>query len=365
MKLLALKLPTVPFTLSPRVRRILTLSGYPAFYLFCLFLFAYFTFPYERLKDRLLVELDAQRSSNPTAQHVEIDSLGPYWLSGVSVKGLRLISPRPAGPDGDRPPSKLTIDKAHVRVSILPLLIGRMTISFGASAFGGSIDGWTRVNSEGRRIEASLDDIDVGQIEMLGDLVGGLPLAGKMEGTVEWTLPEQKLAKATGALSLTIADLTAGDGKTKIAGKLALPKLNVGAFELAADAKDGVLKISKLGAKGQDLDLDGEGKISMRDPFLDSIADLYLKFRFADGYKSKNEMTKSLFGAPGSTMPALFELADPRIKTSKRSDGFYGWHMGGLLKDPRFDPSPTGAGGSSAGTAPTGGRAGMMRPSAN
>jgi len=173
VKLLALRLPEVPFTISPRVRRILTLSGYPAFYLFCLLLFAYFTFPYERLKDRLLVELDAQRSSNPSAQHIEIDSLGPYWLSGVSVKGLRLISPRAPGPDGDRPPSKLSIDNAHVRVSILPLLIGRVTVSFGASAFGGSIDGWTRVNSEGRRIEASLDDIDVGQIEMLGDLVGG------------------------------------------------------------------------------------------------------------------------------------------------------------------------------------------------
>jgi type II secretion system protein N len=364
VKLLALKLPTIPFTISPRVRRILTLSGYPAFYLFCLFLFAYFTFPYERLKDRLLVELDAQRTSNPTAQHIEIDSLGPYWLSGVSVKGMRLISPRAPGPDGDRPPSKLTVDKAHVRVSILPLLIGRVTVNFGASAFGGSIDGWTRVNSEGRRIEASLDDIDVGQIEMLGDLAGGLPLSGKMNGTVEWALPEQKLSKATGTLSFTITDLTAGDGKTKVAGKLALPKLNVGAFELAADAKDGVLKIAKLGAKGQDLDLEGEGKISMRDPFLDGIADLYLKFRFSDGYKSKNEMTKSLFGAPGSTMPALFELADPRIKNSKRSDGFYGWHMGGLLKDPRFDPSPTG-GGSSSAASPTAGRPGMLRPSGN
>jgi hypothetical protein len=64
-------------------------------------------------------------------------------------------------------------------------------------------------------------------------------------------------------------------------------------------------------------------------------------------------MTKSLFGAPGSSMPALFELADPRIKMSKRADGFYGWHMSGLLKDPRFDPAPAG-GGSGAGAAGAG-----------
>jgi type II secretion system protein N len=342
VKLPALPLSKLNITLSPRARRILVFSGYPAFYLFCLFLFAYWTFPYERLKDRLLVELDAQRANNPTAQHIEIDSLGPYWFSGVSVKGLRLISPPTPGQDSDKPPGKLAFDQAHVRVSILPLLIGRVTVSFGAAAFGGNVDGWTRANSEGRRIEASLDDLDVSQMGMLGDLLGGLPMAGKMNGELELTLPEQKLAKATGTLSLTIADLTAGDGKTKLAGKLALPKLTVGAFELTAESKDGILKVGKLGAQGQDLDLVGEGKISLRDPFSDSIADLYLRFRFSDGYKSKNDMTKSLFGTPGSTMPALFELADPRIKTSKRPDGFYGWHMAGLVKDPRFEPMPSG-----------------------
>jgi len=84
----------------------------------------------------------------------------------------------------------------------------------------------------------------------------------------------------------------------------------------------------------------------LRDPFAYSTADLNVRFRFADGYKTKNEMTKSLFGAPGSNMPALFELADPRIRTSKRPDGFYGWHMVGQVSNPRFEPS---AGGGSAG----------------
>src|SRR5262245_8402136 len=105
-------------------------------------MFAYFTFPYERLRERLLVELEAQRQGNPNSQRIEIDSLGPYWFSGVSLKGLSLVSPRPAGAEPSGPPSKLTFDKAHVRVSLLPLLIGRVTVNFGAKAFGGSIDGW-------------------------------------------------------------------------------------------------------------------------------------------------------------------------------------------------------------------------------
>jgi len=348
-----MKLPRIAalegITIPPRVLRVLKLSGYPLFYLACLFLFAYWTFPYERLRERILVELEAQRGTNPTSQRVEIDTLGPYWLSGLMLKGVRLITPRATGSEGERPASTLTIDAAHVRVALLPLLIGRVTLAFGAKAFGGEVDGWTRVGSEGRVLEANLDGVDVGQIETLGDAVGGLPLSGSMSGKLEFTLPEQKLAKANGTVSLTIAELTAGDGKTKIAGKLALPKLNVGAFDLDAEAKDGILRIGKLGAQGQDLDIAGEGKLSLRESFGDSVSDLYLRFRFADGYKSKNELTKSLFGSPGSSMPALFELADPRIKTSKRPDGYYSWHMLGPVKDPRFEAAPTGgSSGSSA-----------------
>jgi type II secretion system protein N len=343
---------------SPRVRRILALSGYPLFYLFCLFMFAYFTFPYERLRERLLVELDAQRQGNPNAQRIEIQSLGPYWFSGISLKGLSVVTPR-TGADAASPPSKMTFDKAHVRVSLLPLLIGRVTINFGAKAFDGSIDGWTRANSSERRLEATLDDLDVSKMTMLGDMIGGLPMSGTLNGKMEFTLPEQKLQKASGTVSLAIDGFAAGDGKTKIAGKLALPQLTVGAFELAGEAKDGVLKISKLGAQGKDLDLAGEGRLSMRDPIGDSIADLNLRFRFSDGYKTKNEMTKSLFGAPGSSMPALFELADPRIKSAKRADGFYGWHMTGQLKDARFEPAPAGG---APGAAPAGHRSMQALP---
>jgi type II secretion system protein N len=328
--------------LPPRVKRILVASSYPAFYLFCLFIFAYLTFPYDRLKERILVEFDAPKAGKTSTQHLEIDSLGPYWLSGLSAKGVRMISPRTPGPEGELPPSKLSIDEMHVRVSLFQLLIGRITVWFGGKAYGGTIDGWTRTNSDGRVLELAVENVDIGQIDAISDVVSGLPLTGTLKGKLAWALPEEKLAKATGTVALSIADLTAGDGKTKIAGKLALPKLNVGAFELEAEAKEGTMKIDKLGAQGQDLDLAGEGKIALRDPFSDSIADLYLRFRFADGYKGKNEMTKSLFGAPGSSAPALFELADPRIRTSKRPDGFYGWHMTGFMKDPRFEPSPTG-----------------------
>jgi type II secretion system protein N len=336
-----LNLPAVARKVPLPVRRALAWSGYPVFYLACLGLFAYLTFPYDRVKERVIAELESQ-SSGPSAQRVEVDSLGPYWLGGIAARGFRIITPRPATEASDRPPSKLSFDKVHARVRLLPLLIGRVSVSFGAQAYGGHIDGVTYASSDGRRVEATLDGLDIGQFEPLGELLGGAPVTGTLGGIVDWVLPESKLSKATGTLALAIADLSIGDGKVKLAGKLALPRLSVGLLELSAEAKSGVLKIQRLAAQGQDLDLIGEGRLVLRDAPLDSMSDLYLRFRFSDGYRNRSEMTKSLFGSPGSSLPALFELGDPRVKASKRPDGFYGWRMAGELKAPRFDASASG-----------------------
>jgi hypothetical protein len=138
-------------------------------------------------------------------------------------------------------------------------------------------------------------------------------------------------------VKLTVADLAVGDGKAKIRNTLALPKLNVGDLVLEAEAKEGVMKVTKLGSAGKDLELVADGKITLRDQPLDSLTDLYIKFKFSDAYRGKNDITKGLFGAPGSSAPALFEL-DPKVKQSKRADGFYGWHMVGPLTSARFDP---------------------------
>ena len=42
-------------------------------------------------------------------------------------------------------------------------------------------------------------------------------------------------------------------------------------------------------------------------------------------------------------MPAVFDLA-PKVKQSKRSDGFYGWHMHGPLSRADFEPAPLAGG---------------------
>lgn len=329
-----------------RIKRLLPYIGYVLFYFAAFALCCYLTFPYERLRDRLVAEFHASQKGQAKLNHLEIDEVGPYRLTGVVATGVRYITPGNPKPDGTSVPTTVEIDELRLRVRILPLLIGHKTVSFYARAFGGELDGVFSEASKERKLELEMKDVAIGRIEPITSLVG-LPLTGAIKGTVDMTFPDKRASKASGALKLAVTDLSAGDGKTKIADTIALPKLQVGELVFDAEIKEGVLKLNKLGAAGQDLELVSEGKITLRDQPLESVADVYVRFKFSDAFRNKNDLTKSLFGAPGSSQPALFEF-NPKVKQSKRADNFYGWHMVGQLMNARFDAFSATVPGSAA-----------------
>jgi type II secretion system protein N len=336
-------------------------AAYPAFYFFCLAMFGYLTFPYDRLKDRIIAEYALSQSTKARGSapnRVEVDEVSSYWFSGLEMYGMRLIIPADeptsfaaAGKSEDaKAPTDtvIEVEEAHARVRILPLLIGRVKVDFWAKAFGGEVSGAVPVGGASGPVELELEDVDLGQVQVLTAMVG-LPLKGVANGQLELTATDGKFNKANGTFELTVKDVSVGDGVTKIKGAVALPEAKLGELTITAEAKDGVLKITNFAAPGPDIELVGDGKIAVREPWNDSNADLYLRFKFSDGYRSKNDVTKSLLGSPGSNAPALFELADPKIKRAKRPDGFYGWHMHGPLKRLKFDPTTSDGPGKRSG----------------
>ncbi len=339
-----MRIPKVP--LSPRLRKVLRALGYGAFYWFALLVFVYLTFPYERLRDRIIAEFNA-RQTGPDAMRLELDAVSGYWLSGVEAEGIRLISPPKAAAtvDATAPAPKqsvLSVDSAHARVGILPLLFGSVRLSFGADAFGGSVSGETSESDGARRLELELEDLALDKASLLADIVG-LPLAGTLGGKLEFVLPEGKLAKADGTVALKIQGLSVGDGKAKIRNTIALPKVEAGDLTLDGEATAGQLKITNFAASGPDLQFASDGSVRLRDPLGTSLCTLSARFKFTDRYIGKNDMTKSLFGAPGSSVPGLFDL-DPKNKRAKGPDGFYGWRVTGVLNEPQFTPYPSAGG---------------------
>jgi type II secretion system protein N len=322
--------------LSPRLRQVLKWAGYVAFYLLSLLVFAVLTFPYERLGDRIVQEFNS-RQTGPKPMRLKLGHMSSYWLNGIEAEDITFTSPGDTDEEG-KPgkPKVLTVDSAHASVSLFRLLFGTVSLSFGADAFGGDLSGHTVNSDEGRSLELELDDLDLAQAPLFGDIVG-LPLSGKLTGSIELLMPEQKLSKADGKIALKVTDLGAGDGKAKIRDTIALPKLEAGELTLDSEAKAGVLKINTFAANGPDLKLDSEGTLRLRDAFDSSTLGLTISFKFQERYTSKSDITKSLFG--GGSMPGLFDL-DPKMKRAKRADGSYGWRITGTLSRLNFLPAP-------------------------
>lgn len=331
--------------LGPRARRWLRWAAYPIFYIFCLVLFARLTFPYDRVKNRILAEFHA-RQTGPNPNQLEIDDVSGRWLFGVEAEGVRLTTPPPPAKAGDdatesKPkPRVLSIDALYGSVSILRLVFGTTAVDFGLEIGEGGLEGNFVRSSESSELALDIADLSVAGLGPLEEIVQ-LPLEGTLAGHIEFLMPEGKLENSEGKIDLTIDTLQVGDGKAKIRDTIALPKLRVGTLTLAAEAVQGKLDVKELSANGPDFQLKSDGSVRLRDPFDTSVADLRVSFKFKDAYKNKNDMTRGLFGAPDSKVPGLFDL-DPKIKRAKGDDGFYAWRAAGQIAKMSFLPASDG-----------------------
>jgi type II secretion system protein N len=353
--------------MTPRLKKILGWTGFFAFYVFSLFLFARLTFPYERVKDRIVQEFD-RRQTGPDAKRLEIEDVSGHWLFGIEAEGIRLLpknpkppepeekekksgkksakkksskngeeAEEPAGEAASKKPEGLAVDSLSASVSVLRMIFGTLSVSFDVEVGGGEIAGSYLLSDEVSELELEVEEVSVAGLSILEDLVE-LPLEGTLAGNVAFVMPEAKLQNANGSIELTIDGLAVGDGKAKIRETIALPKLQAGQLKLLATATEGRLDLTDFSASGPDFQLTSDGSIRLREPVEASLADLRVRFQFKDKYKSKNDLTKGLFGAPDSNVPGLFDL-DPKIKRAKDSEGFYGWRASGPLSRLNFLPS--------------------------
>jgi type II secretion system protein N len=359
--------------MKQRLLKIAKFALYPLFYLFCLVVFGYLSFPYDQLKDRIIAEFDRMQAksarrgaSSAGVMRLEIDELDSYWVTGVEVTGARLIVPpkvdkKKALPFGgskakkadEKPalPSKLIVDRVVARVQILPLLIGNVRINFSAEAFGGTIDGSAPLGAGGGEVEVEFASLNLRDIGPLQQMLQGIPLSGLATGALTLAPKDGKFRKADGTLNAQIDAVKIGgkrkgeDGKTEDVMELqgvALPSVSLGNLIIEASAKDGLLTIDDFGTKGRDFELFGEGKVRLHESWDRAKADLYLKFKFTDSYREKSDAAASLLGKPGDKFEPAIEIA-PRspFKRAKTDDGYYRFHVSGPLG--KIDYKPAGA----------------------
>ncbi len=304
-----------------RALRVLRWTGYPLVYLTTFVIGLTVFFPFQAVKQHHLELFNAKQKHG---QRLSVEKLEGFWITGIRAQKIKLASPTG---DPSKPLSEIKADEVTARLQLLPLLIGKKVVKFDAVVMGGTLSGSIELGSKERVVDATLKGLALGEVTPLTQVLG-LPMEGSLSGEVHLQFPEGRASKANGTLKLELADMAVGDGKSG----LGLPKFNVGTLPIEAEVKDGTVTISRFSVSGRDLDLQGAGKVILRDTSLaEAQSDVLLRFRFGEKYKSKDEKTIALLGPRG-----LLEISMANAKTA---EGYFGQSITGPLGAPKFLPN--------------------------
>lgn len=299
------------------LKRIARALAYPTFFFVCFVFFCYRTFPYDRLRDFVVQEIEQPKNASgvrtPSGYDVNIIDLEPYWFSGLEMSGIEVRKP---ADDANPRPLSLSFPSAHARVSVLPLLLGRLAVAFVVDTPTGNIDGDVTLGFDQtlRAMDVTLTDVNLRHVSM-GPLAR-IPLKGIASGRIDLDLSS---GKADGLVDLEVRGLEIGDGETKVpipgtvlAGGLTIDTIRAGVFQFRTQLTDGTGRVDRLTMTGRDLQVRGTGEIHVdRDPRLTRL-DLMLSARFTDEYKNRSDRTRMMF--------QLLE-SNARMRQARAADG--------------------------------------------
>ena len=255
--------------------------------MFCFVLFAYWTFPYERLRVRLIEE------AGERGYELEIIDLSPSRLSGVTLEGVRLVLPGKAG----QPPVDVLFDELALRASLFSALSDTKSFSFDAELAGGDVQGDVAIGEDNFAIEAEFSGIDLKQLPVLRRFTK-VPVTGQLDGEIALTMPGD-VGESNGSVEITIEGMSIGDGETKVDipgwGGLTLDEADAGNLEIQATIEEGIANIERLKTDGKDLKLDVLGNVKLTWPMNRSQLNLMIKAKVEDGYKERYPKMATMF----------------------------------------------------------------------
>ncbi len=305
-------------------RRWLRITGYVFFFLFSFLTFVYLTFPYDRVRDFVIHQVQL---AMPGAE-LEIVSLEPAWVTGIEAQGVRLRLPAeppdparpaaPAGADGEarRPPRpSVTIPYLYARASILSYLLGTTEVVFEIEVDGGgTIEGVVTDEESQSHITAHLEGVDLRRMGVIRHFTG-LSLGGTVSGDIDVTVAEE--ADATdGSIVLSIADATIGDEQFQVpipglGTGLQLTRVQAGTLNLRIDVEDGQGRVQQLAGDGEDVVVRGIGTLRLVRPLRMTSLDLILRAAIQPAYLQRNPAVQGALELSASNpMVAPFRAAD-------------------------------------------------------
>jgi type II secretion system protein N len=315
--------------------KLLVIAGYNTFFWVCFWMFAYWTFPY----DRVAVYLTDKVAQSGLGYTMEVGELSPYWFTGVELEDVKLKRTTegelPAPPTPGKPADDgFHIKEARARVGIFALIFGNTSLNFDAELEQGDIEGAYEESGEEKHVEAELSKVDVGKLGLLESVIS-LPIKGTVGGDFDLTLGKDP-TKSTGTAKLRIEGLTIGDGTAKLKvgsmGGLTIDPVEAGTVTVELDVKEGVGTVKKLSNDGKDLELEGSGEVRLSDPLSRSRVDMLLRLKITENYRNKTPRAKTL-------MSLLDGVSVSQVRAAKTADGSFQYRLAGTLSGLRAVPA--------------------------
>ncbi len=288
--------------------------AYGAFTAFAFLLALRWTFPAEAVKERLIFEAGAR------GWQIDMEDVSAHGFLGVNAEGVKLESQGGLA---------IPIDEIGASLRILPLLIGRRSISFDARMYEGRISGTADLSGDTRRIVAEVEAVDLGRALPLRK-ASGMDLRGVLSGTADLTIPERDSERPTGRVEVNVAGAGVSGGQLPIAamtGSLTLPGMDLGRLTAAVKIGDGKATFEKLEAKGGDAELQTEGVYFLVQPRME-FAPIFgkTKLKIGDAFWAK------------SGAQAFKGLAELALGASRGRDGAFNLGLTGSVGHPRMQP---------------------------
>lgn len=303
--------------LSPRARKILRYVGI-GFFALVVFVFALqLSFPYKRIKDKLVEQLadkydievgDVERGIIP----------GRVYFNDVNIR-TRQTKP-------DDLVTTMLIKRLEVDVGILPLLGKTLRVDVEAKIGSGTLKarvalkGWGK---DGFRLNATGDDLPGTGLPMRA--LVGLPISGKIDFAAYLDLPNDhpkvgkpvpNWPKAEGEFSLACpAGCTVGDGKTKlkplvkntsqqamVGEGIDFGKVDIDSLAAKVEIKNGKLEVTKFDTKSKDGELHVDYAMTLDKELGNSVVSGCLRFKASKLLEEKEPKTFAALQTTGAEL---------------------------------------------------------------
>jgi type II secretion system protein N len=307
---MAIRLPN----LGPRARKVLRYAGFAALGLVTFVLAFQLTFPFDRVKDKV-IELLSEK------YEVTIGSVDRGLVPGrMSFKAVSLRT-RPA--KADDVATTFYIEELDIGLGLFALLRGTAAVELDAKIGSGHIAGHIALSKDGTSIDLAGDDLPSASLPMREVL--GLPMSGKVRFSFDLELPNEKTKagkvasnwrKAEGRAELACpSGCTVGDGKTKlkvnlknqrqqamVEGGIDFGKVDIDSLLAAVEIKNGKLDITKFDAKSGDGELHIDFGMAIDQEFNQSLVTGCLRFRGSEVLLKREPKTHAALSTTGGPL---------------------------------------------------------------